>query len=278
MSAMQNKTKTKLEHLLRMQKGFVLELNNGPFADFVKTSVGIDIYAEPYTEGTSKAVRLRQFWQEESNENVVKLCLELLEHADTERLMEGKEQSSTDQKLEQLCRAELEELVKQPDVSDSDLQFLGKDFGAIDITHVPVALDFRDVIQQRTDEIEKCLRADAPLAVIFLAGSTLEGLLSAVALKNTAQYLQCKSAPQSKGKTKPLSEWTLENLIVTSSELGIVGQDVVKHAHAVKDFRNYIHPRQQIKDSFTPRLVTARIAYQVLQAAIADLSNAAVTN
>lgn len=63
-----------------------------------------------------------------------------------------------------------------------------------------------------------------------------------------------------------MSEWTLEALITTSREVGVVGEDVIKHAHAVKDFRNYIHPRQQLKDNFVPRMLTAEIAHKVLPA------------
>jgi hypothetical protein len=46
-----------------------------------------------------------------------------------------------------------------------------------------------------------------------------------------------QGAPNSKAVIKPLSEWTLENLIVASRELDIIAEEVVKHAHAVTDFR-----------------------------------------
>ena len=39
-----------------------------------------------------------------------------------------------------------------------------------------------------------------------------------------------------------------------------------------KDFRNYIHPRQQLSQNFNPDMHTAKISWQVLQAAIADLT------
>jgi hypothetical protein len=63
------------------------------------------------------------------------------------------------------------------------------------------------------------------------------------------------------------------NLIAVSRELGLVGEDVVKHADALRDFRNYIHPRQQIRENFTPRMFTAEMADKVLRAAIADLAS-----
>lgn len=39
----------------------------------------------------------------------------------------------------------------------------------------------------------------------------------------------------------------------------------------VKKFRNYIYPRQQISQNFNQNIYTAKICWQVLQAAIADL-------
>lgn len=51
----------------------------------------------------------------------------------------------------------------------------------------------------------------------------------------------------------------------------ISNMDVKKFGHSLKDFRNYIHPRQQAAQGFKPDEHTAKISWQVLQAAIADL-------
>jgi len=164
----------------------------------------------------------------------------------------------------------------EPAPTADEIAFLDKDLGNIDLTAVSVPITLREVITQRRAEIEVCLRAKAPLAVIFLCGSTLEGLLFAVAEKKPRDYNQAKAAPTKGGNVRPFSEWTLQNLIDVTRELGLVGEDVAKHAHAVRDFRNYIHPRQQIRENFTPRMVTAEIADKVLRAAIADLASKSI--
>jgi hypothetical protein len=74
-----------------------------------------------------------------------------------------------------------------------------------------------------------------------------------------------------KGRTKELTEWTLDELITVSRVLNVLGEDVARHAGEVRHFRNYIHPRQQMKEGFSPRIETALIAQQVLRAALADL-------
>jgi hypothetical protein len=181
--------------------------------------------------------------------------------------------SPGDQKIYEQVTEELRALTPDDAAPTPDeVAFLDKDLGDIDLSAVPVPITFKEVIEQRREEIEICLKAKAPLAVIFLCGSTLEGLLFAVAEKNPKDYNQAQAAPSKDGKVKPLGEWTLQNLIAVSREHGLIGEDVVKHADAVRDFRNYIHPRQQIRENFTPRMVTAEIAHKVLQAAIIDLA------
>lgn len=61
----------KLEELLNMGSGYVLDFYNSSFSDFVENYTGIDIFDEKYNERTgSKANRLRAFWKKESNYNV----------------------------------------------------------------------------------------------------------------------------------------------------------------------------------------------------------------
>jgi len=45
---------------------------------------------------------------------------------------------------------------------------------------------------------------------------------------------------------------------------------VYGHVDKVRNFRNYIHPRQQMREGFQPRLETAKIAQQVVLAAMRD--------
>ena len=155
----------------------------------------------------------------------------------------------------------------------SEEEFINKDFKNISIDNIGLDSDVNDVIKQRLEEIKNCLKSKASLAVIFLCGSTLEGILFGVAIKNTKSFNACKSSPKDKlGKIKPFHEWTLNDFINTSRELNIIGEDVKKFSHALRDFRNYIHPYQQVTSNFNPDEQTAKICWQVLQVAIIQLS------
>lgn len=270
MSDLSNSTKYKLECLFDMGSGYVLDFSNLSFSDFIQKSISVDV--DKKYDG-SKAMRLRQLWEQEPNCKVVKLTKEMLERWQTIMLVKGNIISPSDQKLYELCLVEIESLETMNHISKEDALFLSKDFSDIDFSKINIPISFKDIFDQRLKEIEQSLDSKSPLAVIFLCGSTLEGLLFEVASKNIATFNRCVSSPKYKSVVKPLPEWTLDNLITVSRELNLVGQDVVKHAHALKDFRNYIHPRQQIRENFTPRMFTAEMASKVLYAAIADLSD-----
>ena len=77
---------------------------------------------------------------------------------------------------------------------------------------------------------------------------------------------------------KPVASWTLSELITVSHALGVLGEDVAQHANQVRNFRNYIHPRQQLREGFEPRMDTAQIANHVLRAALADLRRVSERN
>ena len=72
--------KLKLEKALSMEGGYILNFSNRRFQDFVFHNTGIDIYDDKYEErGTSKANRMRIFWETESNHLVGKLLSDLFE-------------------------------------------------------------------------------------------------------------------------------------------------------------------------------------------------------
>lgn len=86
MADLDNTTKLKLESLLSMSGGNVLDLSNAAFADFVQTSIGIHPY-EKYGSDLSKAKLLRATWEQEPSASVCKLNLDLLEHMRVTRLL-----------------------------------------------------------------------------------------------------------------------------------------------------------------------------------------------
>ncbi len=168
-----------------------------------------------------------------------------------------------------LDQIEFDEITPAP----NEDEFLKKEFEEVSLENIGLDGTITEVLKLRVGEIEKCLSSDAPLSVIFLAGSTLEGVLLGVALKYPKEFNQAKSSPKDKeGKVKQYPDWTLSNFIDVAFEAGFLAEDVKKYSHTLRDFRNYIHPYQQMSSRFNPDKHTAKISWQVLKAALFQLS------
>ena len=165
-------------------------------------------------------------------------------------------------------------LLGKADVNENDEDtFLKQQFANLDVSKIGLESSLLSVVNERLNEAQKCLKADAPLAVIFLSGSILEGILLDVASRNPRTFNQTNSSPKDiSGTVKRFPEWNLAQLIDTAYEVGFLKLDVKKFSHDLRDFRNYIHPYQQSLSRFSPTKHTAEICLQVLKVAIVDLS------
>lgn len=248
--------------------GYVLNFTDPTYAEFFREH-GIDINDKKYQfNGTSKMKRLRAFWEIESDMVVAKVLGAMLEYAGAvERIDAGDDKRATEI-INRLTG-------KAPGESTASTQedFLKQIFSDLNLARLNLDAQLQAVIEQRIDEIHRSLNSQTALATIFLCGSTLEGLLLDAATKQPQQFNTAKSSPRDgDDKVRQLHCWSLESLINVAHEVGLLSLDVKKYGHALKDFRNYIHPRQQAAQGFRPDQHTAKISWQVLQAAIADLS------
>jgi hypothetical protein len=105
-----------------------------------------------------------------------------------------------------------------------------------------------------------------------MAGSILEGLLLGVATKNPREFNMSKSSPKKDEKVKAFHDWTLSEFIDVAHDCNYIGLDVKKYSHGLREFRNFIHPFQQLSTGFKPDEHTAKISLQVLKAALASFT------
>lgn len=157
---------------------------------------------------------------------------------------------------------------------DLESEFLSREFTNIDLRALKLENAITDVLHHRIKEIEKCFSSGSPLAVILLAGSALEGILLGLAIQHPRQFNSTKSSPKdSSSKVKPFHEWSLSGFIDVVRELGLIQNDTHKFSHSLREFRNYIHPFEQVSSGFTPREHTAKICLQVLRATIHEIGD-----
>ncbi len=130
--------KRKLERLLQMGSGYVLDFSNRTLQGFVLDSTGRDIFDVKYSG--SKANRLRAFWANEPNHVVGKLLTNLLDYYE--------ERNTGSTELSDECRRIAQRLLQ--DASVQDIEAIkpnadGRDFEAL-------AKSVRDSIERNEPE------------------------------------------------------------------------------------------------------------------------------
>ena len=155
MSDLTNLEKRKLEQILGMSSGYVLDFSNRTFQEFIADSTGLNICDPRYDyESGSKANRLRAFWQKEDNAVVGKLMGDMLDACDHGR---GSAPFKT-------CRAIVSRLTAQ-NVAPASVQ---TDSATADARRKTVALS-----QLKEEFLRLAVESDRSLA-----GLAFEGLLN----------------------------------------------------------------------------------------------------
>jgi hypothetical protein len=145
--------KNKLENLLGMKSGYVLDFSDRTFQEFIIDSIGIDIYEVKYNyRSGSKANRLRGFWINESNYIVGKLLDSILQYW-LSRVQSGDINcNQSDEIVFKDCEKIVERLKRevpvdnidalQPNNDDKDFSLLSKSIkSSIENNEPEVALD-----------------------------------------------------------------------------------------------------------------------------------------
>ncbi len=132
-----------------------------------------------------------------------------------------------------------------------------------------------EILENRWEEAQRCVDAEAHLSAIIIMGSMLEGLLLGICQRNPAEANRCPSAPKNSktGKVKNFADWKLAEMIDIAHQIGWLGMDVKKFSHALREFRNLIHPYEQMITRTKPDADTCNISWLVVQAAVNDLAS-----
>jgi hypothetical protein len=117
---------------------------------------------------------------------------------------------------------------------------------------------FGKQLRARLDEAHTCWQSGACTAAIIMLGSVLEGVLYDVALSRHVDG-------------RPPTDH-LQSLIDLARDKGWIAKDVSDYAHVLRDHRNLVHPRKQWTQGYAPEDDTVRIAWNVVVAALNDLS------
>ncbi len=268
MSSLTETEKRYFEKLFRMETGYVLDFSDPAFSEFFNRH-RINIHGPKYqTYGTSKAKKLRAFWEQEPDVLVGQVLVELLDAYETDCVLNN---CTADAPVLEKSRGIANRLsgVVTPSKSAQTVDdFLHSEFSLPNIQKLPIESMAVAVIESRLTEARTTMSAGAYLSTIFLCGSVLEAVLL-----GAARFNRVSASPKAvDGSVKRFHEWNLAQLIDVACAAGLLKPDVKKFSHGLRDFRNYIHPYEQMQSGFTPDEHTAKVCFQVLKAALASVA------
>ena len=210
-----------------MSGGLVLNFTDATFGAFFKRH-GVNIHGNQYqTYGTSKAKKMRGFWEKEPDWLVGRVLSEMLDYYEAQCESEGLERApvSLGKSRETVAR-----LCGEPFNANSttDDGFLGKEFEIPNIQRLPVDFAVSEIIQDRVKEAQSCLRNGAHLSVIFQCGSVLEAVLLGAAQNGPERFNRSSKSPKQNGKVKAFQDWKLSEFIDVARDIGLLKPDVQK--------------------------------------------------
>ncbi len=273
MSSLSDIDKRYLEKILNMGGGYVLDYSDATYGEFFNRHK-IDIHGEKYWKyGTSKAKKMRAFWDQEPDPIVGKVLAEMLGSYEASCELSGQQINTPI--LNRARDIVNRFLGESPDDRRAEIEkaFLHKEFSIPNIRKLPIEPAAIPIIEKRLEEAQKVLEAGAYLASVIMCGSILEAVLLGKAQQEPRLFNTSKVSPKTEdGKVKQFQKWTLKNFIDVASDIGILKLDVKEFSQILRNFRNYIHPYAQMVSGFTLDEHTAKVCFQVLKAALASVA------
>ena len=130
-----------------------------------------------------------------------------------------------------------------------------------------------EILSQRWQEAQKCVKGEAYLSAIVMMGSILEGVLLYRVENNPADANRSAAAPKDSKTQKPRAfhEWGLSSLIDVAHELGWLQGDVKRSSHSLRQSRNIVHPYMERALQERPDRDTCSMCWPVVRATVSDL-------
>ena len=128
--------------------------------------------------------------------------------------------------------------------------------------------NIRKIVERDYDEIQRAYISKCWKSVIILCGGTIEAILTDLLISHDPKAKQAKSAPNK----ADISRWDLSELINVAVELKLVTEGVEKLSHPIREYRNLVHPGNEIRNKLRFDAEEARISLEVLNILQRDLS------
>lgn len=126
----------------------------------------------------------------------------------------------------------------------------------------------RKILERDYFEVQKTVLTNSWKSAMLLSGGSIEAILLDLLHKDESA---AKSSSKAPAETN-LDRWHLNDLIEVAVETKLVSSAVAKLSHSVREYRNLIHPGVEIRGNLKVEPEEAKIAVEVLNILIRELS------
>lgn len=127
--------------------------------------------------------------------------------------------------------------------------------------------ELRKILERDYSEIQRAFVTQSWKSVIIMCGSALEAILLDLLKQDEEKAKSSQKAPEEKN----LEKWSLNDLIEVAIDLKLVTEGIAKLSHPVREYRNIIHPGNEIRNKIDFGKEEARIAIEILNILHRDL-------
>jgi hypothetical protein len=126
------------------------------------------------------------------------------------------------------------------------------------------------LLVDRVDQSRRAQASGAHLLAVFGIGSFIEGLLFSVLMERYPELVTTGFQGR-EGRKINANRAGLELLIDTAHAKGLIQLDAKNFMDPVRNFRNFIHPRQQLENDFIPDQDTVALCWGPVHAVLNDI-------
>jgi hypothetical protein len=128
-------------------------------------------------------------------------------------------------------------------------------------------VELRQILERDYIEVQKALISQSWKSAIILAGSSLEAILLDLLTQKETQARSAKKA-----KAGSIDRWDLVDLINVAVELQLISDGASRLSDPVRQYRNLVHPGNEIRQRLKIGKEEATIAFNILELVCRDLS------
>jgi hypothetical protein len=127
----------------------------------------------------------------------------------------------------------------------------------------------RHILERDYQELQLLGQLPTPKSRLVLTGALIEGFLLDALERNDVSATASFSAL--KGKSKPIDEWTLDEMIEIALALNLISQGAARLSTASRHFRNLVHLNEERRKDYVIGVEEATGAEAALKTVIRDL-------